>query len=379
MQQVMDSRNTNANGNTRVLLVDEDRIILQSLSQLLKRRGYDVLTASTSQAMWDHLSAGNVQVLLGELNLPGSPAAKTIRDIRAAHPQVVPIVVTGFGSIDDAVDVTRAGASDYLTKPVVDEEIGFAIEKAARQQALLFENQSLRSQLDQKFGLGSVLGRDRAMLKIFETVEAVADSRTTVLIVGESGTGKSMLARAIHNRSTRRDKPFVEVSCGALPETLLESELFGHTRGAFTGAVADKIGRFSAADQGTIFLDEINSATLLMQVKLLRVLQERTFEPVGSSTPKTVDTRSILATNADLEPLVKSGAFRQDLFYRINVVTIRVPPNRAGRFWDGPTRHWPRWCATTGPATCANWRTRSSAAWSCVAGRGSNCRICPKR
>jgi DNA-binding NtrC family response regulator len=183
----------------------------------------------------------------------------------------------------------------------------------------------LRQQLDLRFGLENIVGHDHKMLKIFDLVEAVADSRTTALMSGESGTGKSLLARAIHYRSPRRDKPFIEVSCGALPETLLESELFGHVKGSFTGAIADKQGRFMAADGGTLFLDEINSASPAMQVKLLRVLQERCFEPVGSTQTQTVDVRVILASNVDLAQLVAEGKFRQDLYYRINVVTIRMP------------------------------------------------------
>ena len=220
------------------------------------------------------------------------------------------------------------GAFDYLTKPIVDEEIRVVVEKAARQQSLLFENQTLKQQLDLRFGLENVVGHDHKMLKIFDLVEAVADSRTTVLMTGESGTGKSLLARAIHHRSPRRDKPFVEVSCGALPETLLESELFGHVKGAFTGAIADKPGRFLAADGGTIFLDEINSASPAMQVKLLRVLQERAFEPVGSTETRTVDVRVVLATNVDLTQLVAEQKFRQDLYYRINVVNVKLPTLR---------------------------------------------------
>ena len=217
------------------------------------------------------------------------------------------------------------GAFDYLTKPIVDEEIRVVIEKAARQQSLLYENQTLKQQLNLRFGLENVVGHDHQMLKVFDLVEAVADSRTTVLMTGESGTGKSLLARAIHRRSPRRDKPFIEVSCGALPETLLESELFGHIKGAFTGAIADKMGRFMAADGGTIFLDEINSASPAFQVKLLRVLQERAFEPVGSDQTKTVDTRVILATNVELTQLVTEQKFRQDLYYRINVLNVKLP------------------------------------------------------
>ena len=220
------------------------------------------------------------------------------------------------------------GAFDYLTKPIVDEEIRVVVEKAIRQQSLLFENQTLRQQLDLRFGLENVVGHDHKMLKIFDLVDAVADSRTTALMTGESGTGKSLLARAIHHRSPRRDKPFVEVSCGALPETLLEAELFGHTKGAFTGAVAERPGRFMAADGGTIFLDEINSASPAFQVKLLRVLQERSFEPLGSSETRTVDVRVILASNVDLAALVAEQKFRQDLYYRINVVNIRLPSLR---------------------------------------------------
>jgi two-component system response regulator AtoC len=238
------------------------------------------------------------------------------------------VVITGYGSIEGAVEATKMGAFDYLTKPIVDDEIRVIVEKAVRQQSLMYENQTLRQQLDLRFGFENIVGHDYKMLKIFDLAEAVADSRTTVLMTGESGTGKSLLARAIHHRSPRRDKPFVEVSCGALPETLLESELFGHTKGAFTGAIADKPGRFLTADGGTLFLDEINSASPAMQVKLLRVLQERAFEPLGSDQTRHVDVRVILASNVDLTALVAEQKFRQDLYYRINVVTIRLPSLR---------------------------------------------------
>jgi DNA-binding NtrC family response regulator len=312
----------------RIVILDEDRIMLQSLSQFLRREGYEVKTADTPEGAVALLESGAVELLLADINMPGVRPAEFLREVRRRFPHVVVVVITGYGSIEGAVEATKTGAFDYLTKPIVDEEIRVIVEKAARQQALLFENQSLRQQLDLRFGLDNVVGHDGRMVKIFDLVQAVADSRTTVLMTGESGTGKSLLARAIHHRSPRRDKPFIEVSCGALPETLLESELFGHVKGAFTGAIADKPGRFMAADGGTIFLDEINSASPAMQVKLLKVLQERTFEPVGSSDTRTVDVRVVLATNADLAQLVAAGQFRQDLYYRINVVTVQVPPLR---------------------------------------------------
>ena len=309
----------------RLLILDEDRIMLQSLAQFLHREGYETRTADTPEQALGILEAGDAELLLADINLPGVRPADFLRDIRRRFPHVVTVVVTSYGSIEGAVEATKIGAFDYLTKPIVDEEIRVVIEKAARQQSLLFENQSLKQQLVHRFGLENVVGHDPKMLKIFDLVGAVADSRTTILMTGESGTGKSLLARAIHHRSPRRDKPFVEVSCGALPETLLESELFGHVKGAFTGAIADKPGRFMAADGGTLFLDEINSASPAMQVKLLRVLQERTFEPVGSTETRGVDVRVVLATNVELSTLVAERTFRQDLYYRINVVNIRLP------------------------------------------------------
>jgi DNA-binding NtrC family response regulator len=312
----------------RLLILDEDRIILQSLSQFLSREGYDVRTSDSPDDCMAHMEGGQIELLLADINMPGIKPAEFLRDVRRRFPQVVMIVITGYGSIEGAVEATKMGAFDYLTKPIVDDEIRVLVEKAVRQQSLLFENQTLRQQLDLRFGLENIVGHDYKMLKIFDLVEAVADSRTTSLITGESGTGKSLVARAIHHRSPRRDKPFVEVSCGALPETLLESELFGHVRGAFTGAIADKPGRFLAADGGTLFLDEINSASPAMQVKLLRVLQERAFEPVGSSQTTNVDVRVILASNANLADMVSEQKFRQDLYYRINVVTIRMPSLR---------------------------------------------------
>lgn len=309
----------------RLLILDEDRIMLQSLSQFLAREGYEVKTAAGVDEAVAILEGLQTELLLADINIPGVKPAEFLRTMRRRFPHVVTIVITGYGSIEGAVEAIKLGAFDYLTKPIIDDEIRVVVEKAVRQQALLFENQTLRQQLDLRFGLENVVGHDYRMLKVFDLVEAVADSRTTVLMTGESGTGKSLLARAIHHRSPRRDKPFIEVSCGALPETLLESELFGHTKGSFTGAVADKPGRFMAADGGTIFLDEINSASPMMQVKLLRVLQERSFEPVGSTETKTVDVRVILATNGDLAKLVADGKFRQDLYYRINVVNVRLP------------------------------------------------------
>src|ERR1700722_8734603 len=325
----------NTPDKSRLLILDEDRIILSSLSQFLRREGYDVHTTDRHEDAMAILAAGQAELILADVNMPGIKPAEFLRDLRRGFPHVVVVVITSYGSIGGAVEATKMGAFDYLTKPIVDDEIRVVVEKAARQQSLLFENQTLRNQLDLRFGLENVVGHDHKMLKIFDLVEAVADSRTTALMTGESGTGKSLLARAIHHRSPRRDKPFIEVSCGALPETLLESELFGHVKGAFTGAIADKQGRFMSADGGTLFLDEINSASPAFQVKLLRVLQERAFEPVGSTETKIVDVRVVLASNVDLTTLVTEQKFRQDLYYRINVVTIRVP-NLRERLSDIP-------------------------------------------
>ena len=230
--------------------------------------------------------------------------------------------------METGIEALRAGAFDLLTKPIIDQELEMAIDRVLAQRKVIEENRNLKQQLDDRFGIDNVVGQDHRMRRIFEMIDSVADTRATVLITGESGTGKSMIARAIHRRSTRRDNPFVEVACGALPETLLESELFGHVAGSFTGATGNKTGKFSQADGGTIFLDEIATASSSMQVKLLRVLQELQFEQVGGAETITVDTRVVLATNEDLGIAVEESRFRQDLFYRINVINIELPSLR---------------------------------------------------
>jgi len=311
-----------------LLVVDDDRHILEAMADYLRSLGHRTETAQSCQQAIDRMSEYPFQVVICDVNLPDKDGFQLLEWAVENAQDTAVIMLTGYGTIESAVEAIRVGAFDYLTKPVIDDELNLAIQRALGQRAIVEENKTLRKQLDERFGLAKIVGRDYRMQKMFDLIESVADTRANVLILGESGTGKTMTARAVHQLSSRRDQAFVEVACGALPDTLLESELFGHVAGAFTGASHDKEGKFLQADGGTIFLDEIATASPSLQVKLLRVLQDREFEPVGGNTTHRVDARLILATNEDLEELVRQGKFRQDLYYRINVITITQPPLR---------------------------------------------------
>ncbi len=311
-----------------LLLVDDDRHMLGSMAEWLRQQGYATDTAATLGEATAAVDRKAYDLVLADIRLGDADGFDLLAHCRKTRPATAVIMITGYGTVESAVEAIRLGAFDFLTKPLIDEELEMAIQRALNQRKVLEENRTLKAQLDQRYGMENIIGHDHRMLKIYDLIDSVADTRATVLITGESGTGKSMIARAIHRRSGRRDKPFVEVACGALPETLLESELFGHVAGAFTGAVGEKLGKFMLADGGTIFLDEISTASPSMQVKLLRVLQDLEFEPVGGTKTCRVDTRVILATNEDLSRAVAEGRFRQDLYFRINVINVELPPLR---------------------------------------------------
>ncbi len=311
-----------------LLLVDDDPHVLDSMAGWLREQGYAVDEASNCREAMARLGRNTYDLVLADVRLPDGDGFDILSYSRERQPAAVVILITGYATVETGVEALRAGAFDLLTKPLIDEELLMAIDRALSQRRVLEENKQLKAQLDQRFGMENIIGGDHRMRRIFDVVDSIADTRATVLITGESGTGKSLIARAIHRRSARRDKPFVEIACGALPETLLESELFGHVAGAFTGAAGDKLGKFMQANEGTIFLDEIGTASPSMQVKLLRILQEFQFEQVGGSKTFRVDTRVILATNDDLSRAVDQGRFRQDLYYRINVINIELPSLR---------------------------------------------------
>ena len=311
-----------------LLLVDDDRSVLESMAGWLREQDYEVHDTPSCAEALALISDLEFDLVLADIRLQDGDGFEVLEHSRRTRPQCEVILLTGYGTVETGIEALRAGAFDLLTKPLIDEELEMAIERALSQRQVMEENKQLKAELDRRFGMENIVGHDQRMGKIFDVVNAVADAKATVLVTGENGTGKSMIARAIHCRSVRRDGPFIEVACGALPETLLESELFGHVAGAFTGATGDKVGKFLQADGGTLFLDEIGTASPAMQVKLLRVLQEFEFEAVGGTETHRVNTRVVLATNEDLATAVAEGRFRQDLFYRINVINIEIPALR---------------------------------------------------
>jgi two-component system response regulator HydG len=311
-----------------LLVADDDPGLRESLQRTLTRAGYRVLPASDGRAALEQLQGGGVDLVLTDLKMPGLTGIELLRAIKAIPIDVDVILLTAFGTVEEAVSAMKDGAYDFITKPFRGEQLLKIVAKALERRALIEQNRNLREQIENLRGKPQFIGESPAFRRMMTLVDQVADSSATILLIGESGTGKELVARAIHDRSSRRNGPFIAVNCAALPETLLESELFGYEKGAFTGAAGRKEGRFELADGGTLFLDEIADLSAVTQPKILRVLQEGEFERVGATKTIRVDVRIVTATNQDLATLVREKRFREDLFYRLNVITIQVPALR---------------------------------------------------
>jgi DNA-binding NtrC family response regulator len=312
--------------DSRILVVDDEMIVCESCRRILEEDGYEVEIALSGKEAFEKMKENPYDIIITDLKMPEIDGMDVLRTFRKEYPDAIIIMITGFSTVETAVEAMKLGAFDYIPKPFTPDEVSIVVKKAIEKRSLLQENIYLRQELQEKYGFHNIVGKSKKMQEIYRIIAKVASTDSTVLIYGQSGTGKELIARAIHFNSPRGEKPFVPVDCAVLSENLLESELFGHIRGSFTGAVTTKPGLFEVADGGTVFLDEVGNISLAIQAKLLRVLQEREFTPVGGTKAKKVDIRLIAATNKDLEKMIKEETFREDLYYRLNIVPISLPP-----------------------------------------------------
>jgi DNA-binding NtrC family response regulator len=311
-----------------ILIVEDEETLRESLKRMLSKNGFSVDTADSAENALDLLQNNFYDVIISDIILPGIDGIQLMTRIRRELPEQLFIVMTAYASLETAIRALRAGAYDYILKPVMHEEIKQVVNNALKQRQLQAENLLLKRELGKTFDFSSIIGNSPQLTGVIDEVKKIADTKSNVLLLGETGTGKELFARVIHHNSSRRDKPIIPINCSVIPENLLESELFGHQKGAFTGAVTSRKGLFEEADGGTIFLDEIGEITPHLQIKLLRVLEDQMIRPIGSTKSSQIDVRIIAATNKDLESTVKSGDFREDLYYRINTITLKIPPLR---------------------------------------------------
>jgi len=314
--------------NAKIMVIDDEESMCRFMQIMLQKEGYDVTSTVSSKEALEEMKSKDYDLVIADLMMPEMNGLELLSRAKSIHPDINFIVMTAYASVDSAIEALKKGAFDYITKPFKVDEIKIAIKKSLTQKKITEENVNLKRQLKKEYGLQSLIGNSPEMFQLKKLIERIADTDSTVLIRGESGTGKELVVKAIHQLSSRAGKPFVTINCATLPEALLESELFGHVKGSFTGAIKDKDGLFKVADGGIFFMDEIGVTSPAIQVKLLRVLEERQFTPVGGTRPVEVDVRLITATNANLEEEVKLGNFRSDLYYRLNVIPIYIPPLR---------------------------------------------------